>query len=142
MSSHIVSQPPRDTTSIELDMIRHVDDTEQRLMSRMDERMDTLSSQFHLMTSEIRETHAQDLRFVNERIIAVETNLTNKLDEQAKEINKHFETLGENMTESFGKLDNRITALERWQWLIVGGSVVVMFFLTNYVIKHINIAFK
>lgn len=142
MSSHIESQPPRDTTSIELDMIRHVDDTEQRLMSRMDERMDTLSSQFHLMTSEIRETHAQDLRFVNERIIAVETNLTNKLDEQAKEINKHFETLGENMTESFGKLDNRITALERWQWLIVGGSVVVMFFLTNYVIKHINIAFK
>lgn len=142
MSLQSEPQRPCDPMSIELDMIRHVDDTEQRLMSRMDERMDNLSSQFLMMTSEIRETHAQDLRSVNERINTVETNLTNKLDQQAKDINTHFETLGDTMSESFGKLDNRITALERWQWLIVGGSLVVMFVLTNYIIKHVNIVFK
>lgn len=142
MSLQTESQTPYDPVSIELDMIRHVDDTEQRLMSRMDERMDNLTAQFNLMTSEIRETHAQDLRSVNERINTVETNLTNKLDQQAKDINKHFETLGDTMSENFGKLDNRITALERWQWLIVGGSLVVMFVLTNYIIKHVNIVFK
>ena len=130
--------PGTDHTSIaplnlELGMIRHVDDTEQRIMKRIDD----IYERINTTTSELRIQHDEDLRHINDRITNVEHALSNKLDTQTQDIAQHINKLGEKMDARFTKIDTRVTALERWQWTIVGGATVVLFLLSNYLFKHL-----
>jgi tetrahydromethanopterin S-methyltransferase subunit G len=118
--------------NLELGMIRHVDDTEQRIMKRIDDIYERINS----TTSELRMQHNHDMRHIHDRIDTVESNLTEQLAEQSKDIGAHFAELGDKMDARFTKIDNRVTALERWQWTIVGGAITVLFFFSNFIIKH------
>jgi len=124
---------PIDPLNLELGMIRHVDDTEQRIMKRIDD----IYERINATTSELRAQHNDDLRHINDRINTIESNLTVKLDDQTRGIETHFTKLGEKMDARFTKIDNRVTALERWQWTIVGGATVVLFLLSNYILNHL-----
>jgi hypothetical protein len=130
--------PGTDHTSIEplnleLGMIRHVDDTEQRIMKRIDD----IYERINTTTSELRIQHDEDLRHINDRITNVEHALSNKLDTQTQDIAQHINKLGEKMDARFTKIDTRVTALERWQWTIVGGATVVLFLLSNFLLKYL-----
>lgn len=128
-----IDHTPLDPLNLELGMIRHVDDTEQRIMKRIDD----IYERINTTTSELRIQHDEDLRRINDRITNVEHSLSSKLDSQTQDIAQHINKLGEKMDARFTKIDTRVTALERWQWTIVGGPGVVLFLLSNYLFKHL-----
>ena len=99
-------------------------------------RIDDIYERINSTTSELRMQHNHDMRHIHDRIDTVESNLTEQLAEQSKDIGAHFAELGDKMDARFTKIDNRVTALERWQWTIVGGAIAVLFFFSNFIIKH------
>lgn len=122
-----------DPLNLELGMIRHVDDTEQRIMKRIDD----IYERINTTTSELRLQHDEDLRHINQRITTVEYALSAKLDTQTQDIAKHIDKLGEKIDVRFSKLDTRVNALEKWQWTIVGGAVIVVFVVSNFIVNHL-----
>lgn len=122
-----------DPLNLELGMIRHVDDTEQRIMKRIDD----IYERINTTTSELRLQHDEDLRHINHRITTVEHALSTKLDTQTQDIAKHIDKLGEKIDVRFSKLDTRVNALEKWQWTIVGGAVIVVFVVSNFIVNHL-----
>ena len=122
-----------DPLNLELGMIRHVDDTEQRIMKRIDD----IYERINTTTSELRLQHDEDLRHINQRITTVEYALSAKLDTQTQDIAKHIDKLGEKIDVRFSKLDTRVNALEKWQWTIVGGAAIVVFVVSNFIVNHL-----
>lgn len=122
-----------DPLNLELGMIRHVDDTEQRIMKRIDD----IYERINTTTSELRLQHDEDLRHINQRITTVEHALSTKLDTQTQDIAKHIDKLGEKIDVRFSKLDTRVNALEKWQWTIAGGAVIVVFVVSNFIVNHL-----
>lgn len=65
-----------------------------------------------------QEDNREDHKRIHERIDAVESSLSDKLAEQTKDVKGHID-------KTLTPLAARVTALETWRWLIVGGSLVV-----------------
>ena len=86
------------------------------------------------LTGRFDSTEAEH-RYLNERINVVEDNLIKKIETETSNISKHIDKLGDRMEATVKALDNRVSALERWRWLIVGGAGVVLFLISNYVIR-------
>ena len=86
------------------------------------------------LTGRFDSTEAEH-RYLNERINVVEDNLIKKIETETNNISKHIDKLGDRMEATLKALDNRVSALERWRWLIVGGAGVVLFLISNYVIR-------
>ena len=74
-------------------------------------------------------------RYLNERIDTVENNLFKKIETETNNISQHIDKLGDRLEANLNALDNRVSVLERWRWLIIGGAAVVLFVLSNYFVR-------
>lgn len=113
--------------SSELEFIKRMDSTEARWMARMDN---------------LSERVVTEQQAINGRISAVETTMSQKLDEHTKLLTTHMDNMSTEIHKSIGKVDEslvkvdaRVRVLEQWRWVIVGGGLVALFILTNYLLK-------
>ena len=76
-------------------------------------------------------------RLVDKLDVAIDklTDVTNCLNRmiavQEEKIEKQ-EQDDNNLKEVITKIDRRVTAIERWKWLVVGGALVVGFAIAKY----------
>ena len=76
-------------------------------------------------------------RLVDKLDVAIDklTDVTNCLNRmiavQEEKIEKH-EQDDNYLKEVITKIDKRVTAIERWKWLVVGGALVVGFAIAKY----------
>jgi flagellar motility protein MotE (MotC chaperone) len=72
-----------------------------------------------------QEENRQDHKQINDRIDEVEASISKKLTEQTEHLEKAIDKMVVTADQTHNKIKERITALETWRWLIVGGSLVV-----------------
>ena len=95
--------------------------------SQLVKRVDELSGRF--------DTTAAEHQYLNERIDTVENNLFKKIETETSNISQHIDKLGDRLEANMNALDKRVSVLERWRWLFVGGAGVVLFVVSNYLIR-------
>jgi hypothetical protein len=65
------------------------------------------------------------------RIAVLENQLTN-LSSELKEFRQDSKEQHKQMMEKISDIDSRLTIIEKWRWMIIGGSVVL-----GYAASHI-----
>lgn len=75
------------------------------------------------------------LKAIGDRIIAGEKDIQNKLDIQYDELLKEIKASRKDSADQHEKLTNRITQIEKWSWVVIGGAMVV-----GFVLSKINLA--
>lgn len=63
------------------------------------------------------------------RISSGEKELADKLDQQYDEILEELKDMRRESTEQHNRLSSRITTMEKWMWVIVGGAIVAGFII-------------
>lgn len=84
---------------------------------------------------EMRKSQDEHSRYVNQRIDTVQKTVTEKLDTQTRELTQHFDAgIAEVKTlhENNGK---RITSLENWRYVIIGGACIVGFIISDILVR-------
>jgi DNA anti-recombination protein RmuC len=113
------------------------------------QRLDNVEERYQDQVKSIHEIvarQATDTRDLNERITAVQTDLTSKLIEQTNNLTEHFddavEKLSTKVDDRFGQLhrdiltvDKRVGTLEKWRSALVGGAIVIGFIISGIVMR-------
>lgn len=90
----------------------------------------------------LRESHGRDYRDLNDRITAVQSELSDKIAKQTVELTTFLETAADKRlaiaatkdaedAEEAKIVQSRLRTLETWRFLIVGGAIVMGFVLTG-----------
>jgi hypothetical protein len=75
---------------------------------------------------EARRVETDDkVQLLHERISSGERELKASIDEQYDELMKEIKEMRAESATQHTTLSDRITAMEKWMWLVIGGSVIV-----------------
>jgi predicted nucleic acid-binding Zn-ribbon protein len=85
-------------------------------VEKIETRVDTHYQTLHSRISDMRDELRQDIDDKHEKLIA-------KLDEHAK-----------SESETNKSMSTKISAMEKWRWMIMGGAIVV-----GYIIAHVKL---
>ncbi len=80
------------------------------LVDRLEDSMDKFDRQTELLHS---------------RISSGEREIKDKIDQQYDDLMKEIKEMRAESVEQHDSLSDRITALEKWIWIVMGGSIVV-----------------
>lgn len=97
--------------SLETQMVNVADD-----VRRIDGRVDTQYQQLHSRISDLRDDIRNEIDEKHERLIT-------KLDEHSKA-----------EAENNKSMSSKISAMEKWRWMIMGGAIVV-----GYILAHVKL---
>jgi len=81
------------------------------------------------LATDIKELHSRIStinRDLYERITNTEQHIINENQKIQQQLKQHIESLKVN-------LNDRVSLLEKWRWLIIGGAVVVGFILNKFI---------
>jgi predicted RNase H-like nuclease (RuvC/YqgF family) len=79
----------------------------------------------------------QDIKELHSRITTTSREITDHIDTKIDELAKNDADQHTSMGKKIDEMKTRVDVLERWKWMIVGGSVAV-----GYLISHINLLDK
>lgn len=80
---------------------------------------------------EARRVETDDkIQILHERISSGEREIKEQIDEQYDELMKEIKEMRAESTTQHNTLSDRITAMEKWMWTVVGGSIVVAGIIT------------
>ena len=66
------------------------------------------------------------------RIAVLETQLTN-LGSDLKEFRQDSKEQHKQMMEKISNIDERLTIIEKWRWMIIGGAAVLGFMAAHFI---------
>jgi hypothetical protein len=96
-------------------------------LDRVDRVEEQLADRLNGVVSQIE----ADNSFLHTRVTNVEENLTKRIEENSERVLSRIDRMSDQFETKFLHLDSRVTAIERWRWLIVGGGSVIIFLLIN-----------
>lgn len=107
-------------------------------LNKLEETMEKMQQQ-----AETRRTEFQtDIKELHSRITTTNRELTDKLDESENKIMAEIKSLRDCIMqaqkpkeESKGSIKERLAALEKWQWMLIGGIA-----LFSFIIGHVNLS--
>lgn len=102
------------------------------------ERLDAVDDMAKTLQQDLRDLRTQqqhDHNYLSSRIDAVQKDLEVKLDNQTEKLAEHFDKGIKSVTDSQESVAKRLTSLERWRILIVGGSIVVAFIIGDVLVR-------
>jgi len=68
---------------------------------------------------------------LHKRISDLREDMSRDNKEQHSEMLKEMKNISRRMDETIDRLDSRVTTLERWKWIMMGGAVVIGFLLAR-----------
>lgn len=68
---------------------------------------------------------------LHKRISDLREDMSRDNKEQHSEMLKEMKNISRRMDETIERLDSRVTTLERWKWIMMGGAVVIGFLLAR-----------
>lgn len=68
----------------------------------------------------------------NARIAVLENEVKN-IASDVKEIRKESKEQHERLMEKFESFDKRISIIERWRWMVVGGALALGYFISHFI---------
>lgn len=67
----------------------------------------------------------RQVEMLHARISSGEREIKQKIDEQYDELMKEIKEMRAESAQQHSTLSDRITAMEKWMWMVLGGSIVV-----------------
>lgn len=128
----------------ELEIAKQVETTEEKVMQRLNESV----VRFESITHEMREKQTTDRTYLTESIQTVERNLTEKIETETKRLSEHFDAAISKLDAKWGEqvqeletrdrnIEKRVSMLENWRWLLVGGGIVVLWVVSQIILDKI-----
>lgn len=75
---------------------------------------------------ETRRVETDDkIQLLHERISSGEREIKEKIDDQYDELMVEFKEMRQEAASQHASLNNRITNMEKWQWVVIGGATVI-----------------
>lgn len=106
-------------------------------LNKLEETMEKMQQQ-----AETRRTEFQaDIKELHSRITTTNRELTDKLDESENKIMAEIKSLrdcimqGQKSKEVPKSIKERLAALEKWQWMLIGGIA-----LFSFIVGHVNLS--
>lgn len=123
-----------DRLDVTIEKLTEVSTTVSRLLAVQENRLenqekitDKLQTSFEVHKSE----NAQAVKEIYEKISHVEEDLLKDLDSNQDKVIKKIDELKAEGTKQHGEMGDRISRLEKWMWILVGGGTVLAFVLQN-----------
>lgn len=123
-----------DRLDVTIEKLTEVSTTVSRLLAVQENRLenqekitDKLQTSFEVHKSE----NAQAVKEIYEKISHVEEDLLKDLDSNQDKVINKIDELKTEGTKQHGELSDRISRLEKWMWILVGGGIVIAFILQN-----------
>ena len=110
-----------------------------KLLAVHEERMNNLEKDSNRNEQDVRDIHDKINLFAIElrnHIDSVENNLEQKLKENAETSTIQHEKIHAVMEAKMKNQDHRITILETWRWLLIGGGAVLGYILSLFVREY------
>jgi uncharacterized coiled-coil protein SlyX len=109
---------------LSIDKLTEVSANISKLLAVQEQRMNTLEKD--------TDRNQDDIRHLYNKLEDVSKSLSDKLDESMKNSTAGHEKIQQSITDKLLGYDNRIKTLEIWRWLIIGGGIVVMWFVNKF----------
>lgn len=75
---------------------------------------------------ETRRVETDDkIQLLHERISSGEREIKEKIDDQYDELMVEFKEMRQEAASQHANLNTRITNMEKWQWIVIGGATVI-----------------
>lgn len=126
-----------DTT---IDKLTEVSSNISQLLAVHENKLSTLELLSKNITDmvEKRRIETEDkLQQLHARISSGEKELAEKIDLQYDEILEEIKEMRKESADQHSKLSARITAMEKWMWIIVGGAIVVGFLINKLNVQQL-----
>ena len=123
--------------SLITDIFKKLDTTIEKLeyQERKDQELDKLIEQ--------RRTELQsDIKELHSRITTVNRELLVKIEHTEQKITNEIKDLKEHITNEHKKQSNLVEQIQRWKWMILGGSAAVMWLISSVNFATLSKFFK
>ena len=101
-----------------------------RLDKAIDKIADVSSSLHTIMAVHEEALDGQEKEF-RENIQELHSRISNNADKTTKHMNEMERRISDELQKIREELSNRVGVLEKWRWVIIGGSIVVGFIITK-----------
>lgn len=123
-----------DRLDVTIEKLTEVSTTVARLLAVQENRLENQEKiadklQDNLDTHKLETT--QTVKEVYETIKKVEKELQNDIDDSENKIIKSIEELKAEGSRQHSEINDRMTRLEKWMWILIGGGVVLGFIVQN-----------
>ena len=110
-----------DRFDVAIDKLVEVSATVSRLLAVHETKITNTADLVEKRRAEAEEKFQQ----LHARISSGEKVLAEKIDQQYDDIIEELKEMRKESTDQHKSLSTRITAMEKWQWIIVGGAIVI-----------------
>jgi septation ring formation regulator EzrA len=86
---------------------------------------EVLSKQLAELVETRRVETEEKIQLLHERISSGERDIKEQIDDQYDELMTEIKEMRAESVNQHATLSNRITAMEKWQWVVIGGAAVV-----------------
>jgi monomeric isocitrate dehydrogenase len=127
-----------DRLDVTIEKLTEVSSTVSQLLAVQGNRLEfheKVQERLEKMVEERRNETEKNIKDVYARIEKVEKDLQEDMDESYSKIAAKIEQLRSEGTDQHKILNDRMTRMEKWMWMLVGGGIVI-----GTLINHINVA--
>ena len=100
------------------------------MSTQLDIKVAKLETEVEVIKDDLGEIKAE-VKVVHGRITEGNEKVMEKLSEMSKDSDTQHNAIVERMNVMDKRINGRITVLEQWRWLVVGGAVVAGWILSN-----------
>lgn len=107
-----------------------------KLLAVHDERLNNLERANGEKADDIRDIHSRITtisREICDKLDQVEDVLEKRLKEHSEKSDIHHENLKADLDKKLKSMDERVSLLEKWRWILVGGAAVVGYIIDKLV---------
>lgn len=123
-----------DRLDVAIDKLTEVSTTVSQLLAVHETKItahDIVIAQTTELVEKRRMETEEKVQLLHARISSGEKELSEKIDNQYDSIMNELKEMRRESTEQHNKLSGRITVLEKWMWIAIGGSVVIGVIINN-----------
>lgn len=105
-------------------------------IAKLEAQVDGIKEDVKDLKADVKEVHSRITtgnREILDKIEIMDQRLEQKMESSAKAAKEQHEQIQQEIQSDLRDISKRVSILERWKWMIIGGAVVV-----GYVIGHIE----
>ena len=117
-----------DRLDVTIEKLTEVSSTVSQLLAVQGNRLDfqeKIQERLEKAVEERRQETEKNIKDVYVRIEKVEKDLQNDMDDSHNKIVAKIEELSKSGTDQHQVLNDRMTRMEKWMWMLIGGGIVV-----------------
>ena len=110
-----------------LDKISEVSNNIGQMLAVHDQRINSAEDYADELKESIemhRKEHQADIKELHSRLTSATRDLKNEMSQDVNKVLEEITALRKDLVERMNQQDERITSLEKWRWLLVGGIVL------------------